>query len=154
MQWQCLRFDQLSTDQLYDIMKLRVDVFVVEQNCPYPELDGHDKARDVHHLIAYDNGTLMAYLRLLPAGTTYDNVSIGRVITAQAARGKGVGNTLLTQGLAYAEQLWPGQDIDIGAQSHLQSYYGRFGFEPSSDEYLEDGIPHIDMRLTKNPPTA
>lgn len=154
MQWQCLRFEQLTTDQLYDIMKLRVDVFVVEQNCPYPELDGHDKAQDVHHVIAYDKGSLMAYLRLLPAGTTYDCVSIGRVITAEAARGKGMGNILLTQGLAYAEQLWPGQDIEIGAQSHLQSYYGRFGFEPSSDEYLEDGIPHIDMRLTKDPAAA
>ncbi|KDM90368.1 GNAT family N-acetyltransferase [Photobacterium galatheae] len=154
MQWQCLGFDQLTTDQLYDILKLRVDVFVVEQNCPYPEIDGHDKVPGVYHVVAYENDTLMAYLRLLPAGLTYDGVSIGRVITSEAARGRGLGSELLRQGLAYAEQLWPGETIEIGAQSHLQNYYGRFGFTAFSEEYLEDGIPHIDMRLTKNQPAA
>lgn len=150
MQWQCLGFDQLTTDQLYDILKLRVDVFVVEQNCPYPEIDGHDRVQGTYHVVAYENGMLMAYLRLLPAGLTYDCVSIGRVITSEAARGRGLGSELLRQGLAYAEQLWPGENIEIGAQSHLQSYYNRFGFTAFSEEYLEDGIPHIDMRLTKN----
>ncbi|MDO6708786.1 GNAT family N-acetyltransferase [Photobacterium sp. 1_MG-2023] len=150
MQWQCLGFDELTTQQLYDVLKLRVDVFVVEQHCPYPEIDGHDTAEGVHHLMAYEDGVLMAYLRLLPAGLTYDAVSIGRVITSEAARGRGLGHELMQQGLHFAEQLWPGQAIEIGAQSHLQGYYGRFGFTAFSEEYLEDGIPHIDMRLTKN----
>ncbi|PSU01518.1 GNAT family N-acetyltransferase [Photobacterium gaetbulicola] len=149
MQWQCLSFDQLTTHQLYDLLKLRCDVFVVEQDCAYPELDDHDRQAGTHHLLGYQGNTLVAYLRLLPAGTTYDAVSIGRVVTAPVARGKGIGNQLLEQGIAMTEQLWPGETIEIGAQSHLQHYYQRYGFEAYSEEYLEDGIPHIDMRLTK-----
>ena len=149
MQWQCLPFEQLTTHQLYDLLKLRVDVFVVEQNCPYPELDNCDHLAGTHHLLGYHNDELVAYLRLLPPGTTYANSSIGRVLTAASARGTGAGHELIQQGLEYAEQLWPNQTIDIGAQSHLQHYYRRYGFEAISDEYLEDGIPHVDMRLRK-----
>ncbi|MGF1738572.1 GNAT family N-acetyltransferase [Photobacterium satsumensis] len=149
MQWQCLRFDQLTTHQLYDLLKLRSDVFVVEQTCAYPDLDDHDRKAGTYHLLGYQEETLVAYLRLLPAGTTYEGVSIGRVVTAPAVRGQGFGNPLLEQGLAMAEQFWPGKTIEIGAQSHLLHYYQRFGFETFSEEYLEDGIPHIDMRITK-----
>lgn len=149
MQWQCLPFEQLTTHQLYDLLKLRVDVFVVEQNCPYPELDNSDRQAGTHHLLGYQNDELVAYLRLLPPGTTYANTSIGRVLTAANARGTGAGHKLLIQGLEHAERLWPDHTIDIGAQSHLQHYYGRYGFEVISAEYLEDGIPHVDMRLTK-----
>lgn len=150
MQWQCLPFEQLTTHQLYDLLKLRVDVFVVEQNCPYPELDEHDRHPQTHHLLGFQDGELVAYLRLLPPGVTYDNVSIGRVLTAQTARGTGAGHALLQQGLIHAERLWPQHTIDIGAQDHLQSYYLQYGFSPISEMYLEDGIPHIDMRLTKD----
>lgn len=149
MQWHCLSFDQLTTHQLYDCLKLRCDVFVVEQACPYPELDDHDRAPGTLHLLGYQNNQLVAYLRLLAPGTTYPNVSLGRVATAAAARGNGLGHRLLAEGLRLAEHHWPGQTIDIGAQSHLQPYYCRYGFEPISAEYLEDGIPHIDMRLPK-----
>ena len=149
MQWLCLPFEQLTTHQLYDLLKLRVDVFVVEQNCPYPELDDNDRQAGTHHLLGYQDDKLVAYLRLLPPGATYANTSIGRVLTAECMRGTGIGHELLQLGLAQAERLWPDQTIDIGAQSHLQSYYSRYGFEAISAEYLEDGIPHIDMRLRK-----
>lgn len=150
MQWQCLSFNQLSTDQLYDLIKLRVDIFVVEQNCPYHDLDNHDRKGGTHHLLGYKNDELVAYLRLLPAGTTYDNVSMGRVATSASARGTGIGHQLLIQGLEHAESLWPKQDIDIGAQEHLQAYYKQHGFNAISAMYLEDDIPHVDMRLAKS----
>ncbi|MGF1726306.1 GNAT family N-acetyltransferase [Photobacterium nomapromontoriensis] len=152
MQWQCLSFEQLTTHQLYDLLKLRSDVFVVEQQCAYPDLDNHDRTADTYHLLGYRNHELVAYLRLLPPETTYPQISIGRVTTASQARGAGLGHCLLEQGLLTAERLWPGQTIEIGAQSHLQHYYQRYGFEAFSEEYLEDGIPHIDMRLTKSRP--
>lgn len=149
MQWQCLHFEQLSVHQLYDLLKLRSDVFVVEQTCVYPDLDNHDRHTGTRHLLGYQGDKLVAYLRLLPAGVTYDHISIGRVATAPDARAQGLGHQLLIQGLQEAEQAWPEQTIEIGAQSHLQHYYGRYGFVACSEEYLEDGIPHIDMRLSK-----
>ncbi|OZS43738.1 GNAT family N-acetyltransferase [Photobacterium sanguinicancri] len=149
MQWHCLPFEQLTTHQLYELLKVRVDVFVVEQNCPYHELDEHDRHPDTQHLLAYDNNQLVAYLRLLPPGVTYDNVSIGRVLTTGHARGKGLGHKLLTRALDAAQVQWPDQTIDIGAQDHLQAYYKGYGFSAISEMYLEDDIPHIDMRLEK-----
>lgn len=146
IQWQLLPFAQLSTLQLYDLLKLRVDVFVVEQNCPYPELDGHDTKAEVQHLLGYRNGQLVACSRLLPAGTTYENVSIGRVATLKSARGDGLGHQLLSQALIGCQQLWPGATIEIGAQQHLERFYQHHGFQTTSEMYLEDGIPHIDMK--------
>ncbi len=144
--WITLPFTQLTTLQLYELMRLRVDVFVVEQTCPYPELDGKDTLDGVYHLLGYQGDELVACARLLPAGTTYDNVSIGRVVTKQSARGGGLGHKLLQQALAQCEALWPKQTIDIGAQEHLIQFYASHGFTVISDSYLEDGIPHVDMR--------
>ncbi len=144
--WITLPFTQLTTLQLYELMRLRVDVFVVEQTCPYPELDGKDTLDGVYHLLGYEDDELVACARLLPAGTTYDNVSIGRVATKQNARGGGLGHKLLQQALAQCETLWPEQTIDIGAQEHLIQFYASHGFTVISDSYLEDGIPHVDMR--------
>ena len=149
MQWQCLRFDELTTHQLYMVMKLRVDIFVVEQNCPYHELDNKDLQNDVYHLLGYDGDTLIAYLRLLAPKISYPNVSLGRVVIAEVARGSGIAHQLLAKGVQLAEQYWPNHSIDIGAQSHLQSLYQAHGFKAFSEEYLEDGIPHVDMRLPK-----
>ncbi|CAM2960025.1 GNAT family N-acetyltransferase [Vibrio mytili] len=144
--WIALPFSQLTTHQLYELMRLRVDVFVVEQTCPYPELDGKDTLEGVYHLLGYRDEELVACARLLAAGISYENVSIGRVITKKTARGGGLGHQLLEQALLHCETLWPGQTIDIGAQQHLAQYYARHGFDAISDSYLEDGIPHIDMR--------
>lgn len=149
MNWICLPFEQLSNHQLYDLLKLRVDVFVVEQNCPYPELDEKDRMVGVRHLLGYQNEELLACTRLLPAGISYDNVSLGRVAVSETGRGIGLGRELMDRTLAYCEQFWPGQSIDIGAQQYLLNFYQSFGFKPISEMYLEDGIPHLDMRLTK-----
>ncbi|WP_028866215.1 GNAT family N-acetyltransferase [Psychromonas aquimarina] len=147
--WQLLPFNKLSTSQLYELIKLRIDVFVVEQTCPYPELDGKDTLDGVQHLLGFNNGELIACARLLPAGISYDNVSIGRVATKQTARANGLGHQLLSQALQQCELLWPGQSIDIGAQQYLTRFYQSHGFKAVSEMYLEDNIPHIDMRLSK-----
>lgn len=147
--WRLLPFNKLSSAQLYELIKLRVDVFVVEQHCPYPELDGKDNLNGVYHLLGVSNSEIVACARLLPAGLTYHNVSIGRIATKKTARGNGLGHQLLSNALQHCENLWPGQPIDIGAQKYLQIFYQGYGFKPTSAMYLEDGIPHIDMRLTK-----
>ncbi|MUK63620.1 GNAT family N-acetyltransferase [Aliivibrio fischeri] len=147
--WQKIPFTELTTSQLYELLRLRVDVFVVEQTCPYPELDGKDCQDGVHHLIGTKDNEIIACARLLPAGTSYINVSIGRVATKGTARGDGLGHELLSQALACCEELWPGESIDIGAQEHLTHFYQKHGFEVISDMYLEDDIPHVDMRLEK-----
>ncbi|WP_417346912.1 GNAT family N-acetyltransferase [Ferrimonas sp.] len=144
--WQLLTFDQLSNHALYDLIKLRIDIFVVEQNCPYPELDNKDRLPGVYHLLGYEDDTLVACARLLPAGVSFDGVSIGRVAVATNQRGSRLGHQLMSEALAQCERLWPGQSIEIGAQEHLQGFYGQHGFEAFSEVYLEDGIPHLDMR--------
>lgn len=150
MNWQCLRFEQLTTTQLYQLMQLRVNVFVVEQNCPYPELDDKDKANDVFHLLGYEQDQLVAYTRLLAPGVSYPNVSIGRVCVSQSHRAKGVGRELAELALNYCQTFWPNQSIDIGAQEYLLAFYQRLGFEAQSQVYLEDGLPHLDMCLVKS----
>jgi ElaA protein len=162
--WQLFNFKQLSPELLYQVLKLRVDVFVVEQNCPYPELDNKDLADGVYQLIGYQgsefedgeiedgeigNGEIVACARLLPAGISFEHVSIGRVATKASARGAGLGHQLMETALFHCQQLWPDQSIEIGAQAHLKPFYQAHGFKQVSEIYLEDGIPHIDMRLMK-----
>ncbi|CAH0524523.1 GNAT family N-acetyltransferase [Vibrio hippocampi] len=147
IEWKLKLFEQLSTTELYQLLKLRVDVFVVEQNCPYPELDNNDDKPGVHHLLGYDGRTLVACARLLPKGITYQQVSIGRVATSHSRRGEGLGHLLIQTATEECQKLWPNEEIKIGAQFHLQDYYGRHGFIACSEEYLEDDIPHIDMKL-------
>ena len=147
--WHSIPFSELSTQQLYQLLKLRVDVFVVEQNCPYPELDGKDTLAGVEHLLGYADAELVACARLLPPGTSYDNTSIGRVATKLSARGDGLGHQLIKEALTRCETLWPSTTIDIGAQQHLENFYANHGFETISEMYLEDDIPHVDMRFEK-----
>ncbi|PST85787.1 GNAT family N-acetyltransferase [Photobacterium sp. NCIMB 13483] len=149
--WQCLPFDELTTHQLYDLLKLRSEIFCVEQNCVYPDLDDHDRAPNVFHLLGYVNNELVAYLRLLAPCVTYDNVSIGRVVVTPSQRKHGLGHQLLRQGLTHAEKIWPQQLIEIGAQQYLVAFYQSHGFTQTSDMYLEDGIPHVDMQLLQDP---
>ena len=149
MNWVCLTFPQLSTEQLYELLKLRVEVFVVEQTCPYPELDNKDRAEGVYHLLGYQHGRLVAYSRLLSPGTSYNNVSFGRIVISKSTRGSGLGQELVSTVLDYCQQLWPNQSIDIGAQEYLLEFYERYGFKATSEIYLEDDIPHHDMRLSK-----
>lgn len=134
--------DAFSPIDLYALMKLRVDVFVVEQACAYPELDGHDgKALHLRLLI---DGETAAYARLLrPEGA---HPRIGRVLVSPAHRGKRLGDTLMREAIQACEAHFPGEPIALSAQSHLKRFYESLGFSPTSDEYVEDGIPHIDMQ--------
>ncbi|RCS24902.1 GNAT family N-acetyltransferase [Phyllobacterium salinisoli] len=136
--------DGLSPRDLYAMLKLRVDIFVVEQKCPYPEIDGRDL--DALHLRVLDKGSLAAYLRVLPPAGE-GSARIGRVVVAPSHRGRKLGEQIMLAAIAHCRECFPGHDIELGAQSHLKTFYGSFGFVPVSDEYLEDSIPHIDMRL-------
>ncbi|HFU3724666.1 TPA: GNAT family N-acetyltransferase [Streptococcus suis] len=147
MQWEIKAFDQLSLQELYGILTLRVDVFVVEQACPYPEVDGKDP--NCLHLLGTDEGELVAYLRILPAGLSYDEVSIGRVVIKSRHRGKGLGRPMMEQAIHFITNEWKESQIKIGAQAHLEKFYSSLGFEPVSEVYLEDDIPHLDMLYTK-----
>ncbi|GAD78778.1 GNAT family N-acetyltransferase [Vibrio ezurae] len=146
LNWQLLSFDEINNHLLYQMLKLRVDVFVVEQECAYPELDDKDHAPEVKHLVALQDNHLVALARLLPAGLSYPAVSIGRVVVSPSARKLNIGQQLMERAVAECQRLWPDQAIEIGAQAHLQAFYQRHGFEAFSEPYLEDGIPHIDMR--------
>ncbi|MBC3273176.1 GNAT family N-acetyltransferase [Pseudomonas sp. SWRI81] len=146
IEWICKHHNDLGKEQLYAVLKLRSDVFVVEQKCAYPDLDGQDLEGDTHHLMGWEDDQLMAYLRLLDPESQGGDVVIGRVITAPAGRGKGLGHAMMEQALKQAEKHWPQVPIYLSAQAHLQGYYGKYGFDVAGEEYLEDGIPHIGMR--------
>ena len=145
--WQWRSFAELDGRALYAVMAARQDVFILEQQCLYPDLDGLDT--DAHHLLGWTmaNGepTLAAYLRCLAPGAKYDEMSLGRVLTTQVARGAGLGYALIERGIAHAERQHPGARIRIGAQQHLERFYAGFGFKTISEPYDEDGILHIDM---------
>jgi len=148
--WVSKNFCQLSLEELYDLLKLRSDIFVVEQTCIYPDLDSEKNNLDRHdktiHLLGYRKNKLVAYLRILAKGQSYPNhISIGRVITSINARKEGLGHELLQQGLTLCKQYFTNENIKISAQEHLISYYERHGFIQRSAMYLEDGIPHIAM---------
>ncbi|MDN3651307.1 GNAT family N-acetyltransferase [Thalassotalea ponticola] len=144
--WQAKTFDQLSTNTLYDLLKLRVDIFVVEQTCYYPELDDADRVANTIHLLGYDGASLVAYLRILPKGVSYDDcISIGRVAVAQSHRGQRIGRDLMEQALSLCDVHFAGQPLKISAQHYLEAFYQSLGFSSVSDVYLEDGIPHIAM---------
>jgi len=145
MKWNTAKFHQLTPDQLYDILKLRVDIFVVEQKCPYPELDEKDRHVETRHMTAYDDSGLIAYTRLLPPGLSYPDVSVGRFAVKPSSRNQGTGSLLMERTLEEIDKIWPDKVIRISAQAHLREFYEKFGFKKVSDSYLEDGIPHIEM---------
>ena len=145
MKWNTTKFHQLTPDQLYDILKLRVDIFVVEQKCPYPELDDKDRQVETRHLTAYRDSSLIAYARLLPPGLSYPDPSIGRFAVESSVRNQGIGSLLMEKSLEEIDKIWPDKAIRISAQEHLRKFYEKFGFIKVSDSYLEDGIPHVEM---------
>ncbi len=144
--WICKHHSDLGKEQLYAVLQLRTEVFVVEQKCPYQEVDGLDLEADTCHLMGWRDDRLTAYLRLLDPASQGGDVVIGRVVIAPQARGLGLGHKLMAQALKHAAKLWPQQPIYLSAQAHLQGYYARYGFEAVGEAYLEDGIPHIRMR--------
>lgn len=146
MNWILKPWCELTTDELYGLLALRVEVFVVEQTCPFQDLDGLDRRDGVLHLLGWQDGALVAYARLMAPGVAKaQQVVIGRVVTSPEARGDGLGHRLMQQALQECARLWPGVSIYLGAQAHLQGFYGRHGFTAVGEPYLEDDIPHIGM---------
>ncbi|MCW9716671.1 GNAT family N-acetyltransferase [Avibacterium avium] len=144
MTWNAKTFAELSTAELFAIYQVRTAVFVVEQQCAYQEVDHWDQSA-VHFWQEFD-GKICAYCRIIPQT---DGIHIGRVLVAQQARGKGLAKELVQQALAYCQQHWAAEPVLIQAQTYLQNFYRTFGFKPTSAEYLEDGIPHLDMELVR-----
>lgn len=146
LKWDVKLFHELSANQLFDVLQLRVDVFVVEQQCAYPELDEYDRRAETRHLSGRnDAGRLIAYVRILPPGSACPDVNFGRFVVRKDARGQGVGHQLLREALKEIQHNWPGSAIKISAQDYLQKFYEQYGFVRVSDVYLEDGIPHVEM---------
>ncbi len=144
--WETQVFHELAVYQLFDVLQLRVDVFVVEQRCAYRELDEYDRHPEVRHLSGRnDGGELMAYARLLPPGLRYPEVNIGRYVVRADCRRQGIGHQLLKTALQEISGCWPETPIRISAQEYLQGFYAGYGFLRVSDMYLEDGIPHVEM---------
>lgn len=139
-------FSDLSLEELYEILALRTDVFVVEQECPYPEVDGRDK--ECQHVQVREGQELVAYLRILPRGLSFEEVSIGRVLVKQGHRSKGLARPMMQAAMDFILTEWKEEAIRISAQTYLEAFYASFGFEPVSEPYLEDGIPHLDMLYT------
>jgi ElaA protein len=143
--WRFARFDDLPARDLYDILQLRTEVFVMEQDCVFQDMDGADP--EGWHLYARVDGRVAAYCRFLGAGVKFAEPSIGRVMTAMPVRGTGLGRLLMLEAIRRAGALWPGQPIRIGAQQRLERFYRSLGFATASAPYDEDGIPHVEMLL-------
>lgn len=144
IQWQLKHWDSLSTNELYEMLALRIRVFVIEQNCPYQDADGKDKLS--HHLFAMDeNGECMACLRLVQPGVSYKEWSIGRVTTDIRARRTGLGREMMLQAMEWLRKEQSNPSVRISAQSYLEDFYNSFGFVPTGKAYLEDNIPHLEM---------
>ena len=144
LSWTIKPYDELSLTELYELLRLRVAVFVVEQNCPFQDLDRQDAP--AYHLLGHDDaGELAAYARLFDAGLNYEQAAIGRVAVAHTHRRLGLGQELMRQAIAQCEVLYGAQPIRIGAQLYLEQFYQGFGFAQCGEGYLEDGIPHIPM---------
>lgn len=143
LRWILKDYHSLSIDELYAAMKLRQEIFVVEQNCPYLDADGKDQHS--HHLFGYDNETLVTYCRLVQPGVSYTEVSIGRVVVRADFRERGYGHQLMEKALQVIEEQYGTVPVRIGAQSYLIAFYGKHGFGIEGNTYLEDGIPHHIM---------
>lgn len=146
VRWICTRFEDLSPAALYEILKLRSEAFVVEQHCVFQDMD--DKDQGSWHLTGWYEDRLVAYTRLLPPGLSYEEASIGRVVSAPSVRRMGFGRELMEVSIQQLWDLFGKQNIRIGAQLYLEAFYGSFGFVPQGEVYLEDDIPHIKMLLS------
>ncbi|TCP96216.1 ElaA protein [Cricetibacter osteomyelitidis] len=149
MKLQQKTFQNLTALELYKILQLRSAVFVVEQNCVYQDIDNKDLSAT--HLWLQHDDNIAAYVRLLPAGVSYKNAAIGRVIVAEKYRRQGLAERIMQEAIAVIEQQWQQDCIQLQAQTYLQKFYTELGFLPASEPYLEDGIPHIDMMYRRKP---
>ncbi len=156
MNWEFHTFRTLDTHRLFKLMKLRTDVFVVEQQCAYPELDAFDILPNTIHLLGFDQHTLTAYARAMPIASTTDahsitTIKIGRVVVIKSHRGTGLADQLMKRLMNQLDATYPGKDQILSAQEPIVHFYRTLGFDTESDMYLEDDIPHIDMRRSSKP---
>ncbi|WP_431096372.1 GNAT family N-acetyltransferase [Polaromonas aquatica] len=141
--WRFVPFSALTTLELYDMLQLRSEVFVVEQACVFQDMDGADQK--AMHLLGAKDGKLVAYARCFAAGEKFAEASIGRVVTHMSARGGGIGHVLIKESIDSLVRHWGAQPIRIGAQARLEKFYNQHGFVQNGEPYIEDGIPHIEM---------
>ncbi|WP_333851202.1 GNAT family N-acetyltransferase [Epilithonimonas sp.] len=141
--WKIKTFSELDTTELYEIIKARINVFVVEQNCPYPDLDNYDQK--AIHLWAEKEGKVLAYCRIFDKGIKYAETSIGRVITTEKGRGTGLGKQLIAYAVDVIENRFRTTEVRISAQDYLLKFYSGFGFKETEKKYLEDNLPHTEM---------
>jgi ElaA protein len=141
--WQCLTFHSLTSSQLYNVLQLRSEVFVVEQACIYQDLDDLDQ--DAMHLIGSLDEQLVCYARLVPPGVKYEEPAIGRIASHPSVRRSGYGRAVVGRAIEICQDIWPAEGIRISAQQRLENFYHEFGFKTVSAPYLEDGLPHIEM---------
>ena len=144
MNWTLKSFDELTVSEFHDFIQLRLDIFVVEQDCPYLDLDGKDEI--AYHLFATtDQGKTVAYTRLFAPGDYYEEAAIGRVVVHKDFRKDGLGFELMSRSIQQIESLFNTKTIRIGAQQYLKKFYESLGFVPTGQDYMEDGIPHMYM---------
>ena len=143
VRWTAARFDDLSARDVHDLLRLRQDVFVVEQDCVFHEIDGRDPM--ALHVLGRRGDALVAYARVFAPGVLYAEASIGRVVTDPSVRGSGLGHALFREAMRIVEEIAPGAPIRLAAQHHLERFYGAYGFVGMGDRYIEDGIYHLDM---------
>ncbi|MCB0486499.1 MAG: GNAT family N-acetyltransferase [Flavobacteriaceae bacterium] len=148
MEWFLKTYDELTVDEFHDILKLRIDIFVVEQNCPYPELDTKDKK--AWHFYGKNNDKIIAYTRIFKPRDYYQEAAFGRVVVHQEYRNQKLGYKLIEKTLEQIKNLFGRVPVKIGAQQHLEKFYGSFGFQQVGEPYIEDGIPHIYMVMKLN----
>lgn len=147
--WSIVHFNDLSSTQMFDVFELRTAVFVVEQDCPYQEVDAKDKV--AYHVMGYTlEGELIAVGRILPLGISYNEVSLGRVAIKESFRGKGIAHRLNEIMVSFIQTRLNTDSIRISAQSHLIDFYSKHSFTVVSEEYLEDNIPHVEMLRSTN----
>ncbi|MES2799530.1 MAG: GNAT family N-acetyltransferase [Bacteroidota bacterium] len=147
--WYIKHFNELSPEELHDLVALRIEVFVMEQNCTYQDLDGKDKY--AHQIFAVDeNKKVLATARILPQGISYAEVSIGRVASSDSVRGTGIGQQMMERAMAFIQQHYGEVDVRISAQEYLLNFYGKFGFQSTGKHYLEDDLPHVEMLYKSN----
>lgn len=141
--WKIKTFEEFTIPELYNVLKARINVFVVEQNCPYPDLDDYDQK--AIHIWAEKDGEILANCRIFDKGIKYSETSIGRVLTTEKGRGKNLGKQLIAYALEAIEARFRTSEVRISAQDYLIKFYGEFGFEDTGKKYLEDDIPHTEM---------
>lgn len=146
--WKIKTFEEFTVPELYNVLKARINVFVVEQNCPYPDLDDYDQK--AVHIWAEQDGEVLANCRIFDKGIKYPEASIGRVLTTEKARGKNLGKQLIAYAIETIEARFRTDEVRISAQDYLLKFYGEFGFEDTGKKYLEDDIPHTEMLYRKN----